>query len=54
MLSTELESEEEEERDQCTEVSSVENQLQLVSTNLKLPEILDPRLKKELEEPSED
>ena len=54
MSSTELESEEVVERDQCTEVSSAVNPPQSVSTNLSPQEILDQRLKKELVELSVD
>lgn len=48
LLSTELESEEEVERDQCTEVSFAESPPQSVSTNLNQQEILDLKPKKEL------
>lgn len=54
MLYTESESEEVVERDQYTEVLSVESPLQSVSTNSSQPEILDQKPKKELVELLED
>jgi len=50
MLYTELESEEEVERDQSTEVLFAENLPQSVLTNLNQQEILDQRPNKELVE----